>query len=588
MSITALRVIWRTFANYRRHITVLVVLGFLGALLEGVGINAAVPLLSFLLGAQAGPTDTISQLIENFFAFIHVPFTFRYLIIFILGLFAARAVSTTLFGYIRGWISADFLASESRTMQRQVLKASWPYLLGQKMGTLQNVLIRDVQQSTGLLEVTSQVIQSFSGFLMYLLVAVNISPATTLAVVVGGGALLLVVRPFLGRIQRVGEATADTEKQYNKFIGEQIIGMKTLKAAGAEDAALHHGDSVIRALRQLQMRLALIKSLSTSLFQPFTVAFIAVVFTISYASPGFNAVGFIATLYLIQKMFTYLESGQGALHNISQLIPYAQSIANYKKILGEHREDKHVRGARFDFKDGITFKGVSLAYSAGEPAVQDINLTLKRGAMFALIGPSGAGKTTIADLLLRLFEPTQGSITVDGVAASEISLVDWRAHMGYVSQDVFLFNGSIEDNIRFYRDDMTKKDVEEAAKQANIYDYIMSLEDGFDTTVGDRGMMLSGGQRQRVALARALAGKPDVLVLDEATSALDTESERAIQEAIRNLHGRVAVFVIAHRLSTVEHADTIAVVEAGRLTEVGNPRELRKDPRSYFAKHSQG
>jgi len=583
MGITA--TIWRTFRNYRMYLAVLVLLGFVSAVLEGIGINAAVPLLSFLLGVQSGPTDTISQFIQGLFAFAHVPFTFRYLIIFILGLFVVRAVATTLFGYIRGWISADFFAHESRSMVGRVLHASWPYLLSQKLGTLQNVLVRDVQRTSNLLEVTSQVIQSFSGFLMYLLVAVNISPTTTGGVVIGGAILLFIARPFLARIQDTGESMADTEKQINKFLSEQIIGMKTLKATGVEDAALSYGYQFIGSLRSLQMRLALIRSVSASLFQPFTVAFIAMVFLLSYKSPGFSAVAFIATLYLIQKMFVYLESGQAALHQVSELVPYAQSVMRFKQVLGENHEAHPKSTEPFAFEREIAFEGVGLEYHPGEPAVRDINLVLKRGHMVALIGPSGAGKTTIADLLLRLFEPTEGRIVVDGVPANDITLAGWRTRMGYVSQDVFLFNGTIADNIRFYRD-LSAEDIEAAAKQANIYDFVMSLKDGFNTVVGDRGVLLSGGQRQRVALARSLAGKPDVLVLDEATSALDQESERAIQDAIRNLHGQVAVFVIAHRLSTIEHADTIAVVEGGRITEMGSPKELRTKPNSYFARHS--
>ncbi len=588
MNASALHTIWSTFRNYRKYLAVLVILGFLGAILDGVGINAAVPLLSFLLGTQAVPDDFVSQTIQGLFGLLHVPFNFRYLIVFILTLFMLRAISLIFFGYIRGWIRADFFAAESRDLQHRVLKAGWPYLLGQKMGTLQNVMVRDIQRTADLLDTTSQVIQSFSGFLMYLLVAINISPATTVITVAGGAVLLAAVQPFLTRIVRTGRQVADMEKQINKFLSEQIIGMKTLKAMGVEDAALAFGRGLVNTLRRLQVRLSFIRSLATALFQPFTVVFIAAVFAVSYSSPNFSAVAFIATLYLIQKMFTYLQSGQVSLHSLGELVPYAESVATYKVALVEHREEPRDGGKPFVFKDILTFENISLAYTPGEPAVRDINLALKRGQMLALVGPSGSGKTSLADLLLRLFEPTGGRITVDRVPAGDITLADWRAHIGYVSQDVFLFNGTVEENIRFFRDNLTQADIEAAAKQANIYDFIMSLPGGFAAHVGDRGVTLSGGQRQRIALARVLAGRPDVLVLDEATSALDTESERAIQEAIRNLHGTVAVFVIAHRLSTVEHADTIAVIEDGRITELGAPEELRKNPGSYFAKHSAG
>jgi ABC-type multidrug transport system fused ATPase/permease subunit len=204
--------------------------------------------------------------------------------------------------------------------------------------------------------------------------------------------------------------------------------------------------------------------------------------------------------------------------------------------------------------------------------------------MVGFIGPSGAGKTTVADLMLRLFEPTEGKITLDGVPAQEIRLEDWRRHMGYVAQDVFLLNATIEENIRFYREDVTREDIERAAKQANIYDHIMSLPEGFSAAVGDRGVMLSGGQRQRIALARALVSRPSVLILDEATSALDHESEALIQEAIEALHGSVTVVLIAHRPSTILGADRIIVLEGGRVSEEGTPAQLLRRPDSYFAR----
>ena len=166
-----------------------------------------------------------------------------------------------------------------------------------------------------------------------------------------------------------------------------------------------------------------------------------------------------------------------------------------------------------------------------------------------------------------------------------ISIDEWRTHVGYVPQEVFLFNESIEENVRFYRD-IPQGQVVEALRQANIYDTVTALPEGLATHIGDRGVLLSGGQRQRIALARALAGKPSLLVLDEATSALDSESEGLIQEAILALRGRVTVVMIAHRLSTIEKADTVLVLRDGTVVEQGSPAQLRADPESYLSKHS--
>ena len=586
MTLSTASIIWRTFKKYRLHMGLLVVLGFMGAILEGIGINAAVPLLSFLLDGQSTPLDGITQIIKGFFAMLGLPFTFRFLLGFIVVLFLTRAVALAVFGYLRGWIIADFLYHETGAIMSKLFAASWPFLLQQKLGVVHSTMIRDLQRTSTLLGSVSQAIQSFTGFFIYLLVALNISPIMTLFTLIGGGVLLLVVRPFLSRTRRAGEEMSGTEKLLSQFITEHTMGMKSLKASGLQVRAMEAGDRLLALLRRLQIRLALVSSLSGSLFQPFTILFIIGMFAVTYQLPGFNLVSFIATLYLIQKIFTYLESGQSALHIISELVPYAQQTITFKHELSVNKEEKQPGQKPFVFNDAIAFSGVSLAYQAGEKTLSNLTFAIPAGKTTALIGPSGGGKTSVADLMLRLFEPTEGSITLDGVPAKEILLTEWRNAIGYVSQDIFLFNGTIEDNIRFYRPELTQEGIEEAARQANIYDFIMSLPEGFKTSTGDRGVMLSGGQRQRVVLARALVGKPKVLVLDEATSALDQESESLIQASIKNLHGKVTVFVIAHRLSTVENADHIIVLERGQIAEQGSPDELRAKPGSYFAKHS--
>ncbi len=579
-----LKLVAKTYHRYRWHIVLLAVLGMVSAILEGIGITVVIPLLSFFLGGTP-PVDFISKAVQGMFAFFSVPFTFRYLLGFILLLFLLRAVTMIAFGYIRGRISADFLYIESQELLRRTLGASWPFLLKQKIGTLQNTLVRDIQCSASLLGIIAQILQSFGGFAMYLIIAINISPSITFWTIGGGAFLMFFARPLIVKSRRVGEQLVKVEKAYAHFLSEHIIGMKSVKAAGVEEAALQNGKEELGSQRALSLRLALIRSLGASIFQPFTLLFVVVLFALTSRSPDFSIVAFIAALYLIQKIFTYLESGQNALHSFSEIVPYANNLALFKKTSDEYREVKVSGDKPLVFDDELAFQKVSFAYDVDVPTLTNISFVLKRGTTMGLIGPSGAGKTTVADLLLRLFEPTSGTITLDGEPIQNISMNEWRQYIGYVSQDVFLLNASIAENIRFYSPDVTDADIEQAARQANIYDFIVSQPQGFETTVGDRGVLLSGGQRQRIVLARALAKKPRLLILDEATSALDADSERLIQEAIRALHGSVTVFVIAHRLSTIEAVDTLLVIEGGQLTEMGSPEELRGNPASYFAKY---
>lgn len=578
--------LWEAFGRYRWHVIALAVFGIISALLEGIGINAVIPLMSFFMGGVAvggTATDFITGTIQGLFAFLHIPFSFRFLLIFIFCLFIARAISVVVFGYIRGWITADFLGKESEDVMRRALLTSWPFSLKQKIGTMHNTLVRDVQQTGNLLNSVAQIVQSFSGFLMYLLVAINISPAMTAYTVGGGAVLLLLLRPFLRRAQRIGNQAAGVEKQFAQFLSEHIIGMKSIKSAGVERAAIASGIAHIRLLRHLSIRQSFVGTMSTSFFQPAAIIIVVLLFLLTYHAPGFSIISFAASLYLIQKIFTYLESGQNAMQSINGLLPYAKNIAAFKHSLTEHRESSEGT-AQFMFTEEIAFEEVTFSYGEDKPVLDGVDFSLKAGETVGLIGPSGAGKTSVADLLLRLFKPRAGRIMLDGVSSDSVSLEAWRTHIGYVSQDVFLLNSTIEENIRFYNKELTTEDIERAAKQANIYDFIARLPDGFQTLTGDRGVMLSGGQRQRIALARVLAGEPVLLILDEATSALDHESEKLIHESIRALHGKVTVLIIAHRPSTVAEADSILVLSHGRIVERGSPEELLKNRESYFSK----
>ena len=579
-----IKTIWRTFRRYRWHLLALAASGFLSAILEGIGINAAIPLVSFFTGNTNEATDIITKVIQGLFAFLHVPFSFRYLLVFMLGLFILRAVSVVVFGYIRGWIAADFLGKESEDVLRRTMHSSWPFLLKQKIGAIHNTMVRDIQCTGGLLGIVGQVIQSFSGFLMYLLVALNISPVMTLYTLGGGVVLLFVVRPLLRRTRSIAERTALTEKQFSQFLSEHIIGMKSVKAAGAEEAALQKGSGQIGLLRVLSIRQALVRSVSSSLFQPVSLILVVILFMLTYRTPGFSIISFGATLYLIQKIFTYLESGQNALQSISEFLPYAQNISAFKRHLNLHRELANKGGKPITFNGTLEFKGVSFAYNEDKQVLKNIDFKVNAGETVGLIGPSGTGKTSVADLLLRLFKPTAGALMVNGMPLNDMALDAWRKSIGYVPQEAFLLHSTIEENIRFYKESLTMEDVMASAKQANIHDFIMGLPDGYQTTVGDRGVLLSGGQRQRIVLARALAGKPALLILDEATSALDHESEKLIQEAISKLRGSVTVFIIAHRPSTVADADRILVLGGGRIVEEGTPAELLKNTKSYFYK----
>ena len=233
-----------------------------------------------------------------------------------------------------------------------------------------------------------------------------------------------------------------------------------------------------------------------------------------------------------------------------------------------------------DMKEGIEYRNVSFRYSS-EDVVKHVNLTIKKGQTVALVGQSGSGKSTMADLLPRFYDVNEGGIYIDGVNIKDFRVRDLRGLMGNVNQEAILFNDSFYNNITFGVENATMEQVIEAAKIANAHDFIMATEEGYDTCIGDRGSRLSGGQRQRVSIARAILKNPPILILDEATSALDTESERLVQEALENLMRNRTTLVIAHRLSTIKDADLICVMHEGEIVERGRHDELIKLDRYY-------
>jgi len=228
----------------------------------------------------------------------------------------------------------------------------------------------------------------------------------------------------------------------------------------------------------------------------------------------------------------------------------------------------------------IQLDHVAFSYNDNMPVLSDISLEIKRGEMVAIVGPSGAGKTTMMDLILRLYDPNQGAVLFDGTDVRRFKQQTYLRHFGVVSQECLLLNASVEDNIVYGRP-YERERVTHALQVANALDFVESLSHGLLTEVGDRGVRLSGGQRQRIAIARAIYGRPDILMLDEATSALDTESERAVQKAIDNVVKDITAIVIAHRLSTVVHANKVVVLSEGRVVGVGSHAELLKSCPTY-------
>lgn len=577
------RVLNMVFKGYRKNIAVIVVLGFFSGFLDSIGINILIPIFSFFTNNQLVGDDSISKFIFKIFSYLPFEYNLKSLLILVALLFLFRAVILLFSSYVSTKIRLDYRNSAVNNLLNLIFYAKWPFLLKQRIGYIQATLVRDLQINSETMTFLNHFINSITGLVIYSIFAVSISlPITLMSLAVGGSFMLLFV-PLIKKNRLIVEKMASAEKNISSHLIENVGGVKAIKSFGVENSVIKKVTAWFEDIKNWNLKVYFLRASFSVFVQPFSLIFIFALFAYYYKQPGFSLPSFIVIIYLIQKIFTYLDTVQSTFHSINEYIPFLKNTMVFKELLENNNENWSGK-EKFNFKNEIDFKNTFFSYKPNEPVLTDFNMRIKNGETIGLIGPSGAGKTSIADLLLRFFEPQKGEILMDGTNISEIDLRDWRRKIGYVSQDTFLINDSIKNNIKFYDESITDEKMIEAAKLANIYDFILKQKEGFDAVVGERGVMLSGGQRQRIALARALARDPEFLILDEATSALDSESEISIQNSINNLKHKITILIIAHRLSTILDADRVLVLDKGKIIEEGVPAGLLENKESYFYK----
>ncbi|OGM98915.1 MAG: hypothetical protein A2915_03045 [Candidatus Yanofskybacteria bacterium RIFCSPLOWO2_01_FULL_41_34] len=571
------------FRNYKKQFLVMTILGTISGFFESIGIAAVIPLFYLMTNTGQSGTDIISRTIQNFFSISHIPLNPPAILIFILLLFCAKAVVYVIARYVNTKVTGHYEEDARKDLFSRTMHASWSFILNQKGGQLESIILYDIEKATSILGLITGLILTFTTFLTYAFVAFSISAKTTLAIMAIGIILFFIYKPIFYGIRKLFQEVSRLQKESNHHVGESIAGAKTIKSAAVEKIVINKASDYFDRLRRAKLSAAIYKQSTVSLIEPLGFAVIAFLFITTYHSPSFNIAPFAVIMYLIQRMFNYFKTAQNQIHSINEAVPYLGTMLNYRKNVVGSREiwngDKH-----FSLNKEIEFRNIVFGYVKNRNVLSSLNFTIKKGCITGIIGISGAGKTTITDLLLRLFRPIDGKIFVDGIDLEDIDINDWRKNIGYVSQDIFLMNESIENNIRFYNDKMSQADIITAAKAANIYETVQLFPEKFKTIAGERGVKLSGGQRQRIALARALARNPKLLILDEATSSIDNESEQLIQESIQNLKGRTTIIIIAHRSSSVMQADNLLVLKNGQIVEQGKPSDLLNNETSYFAK----
>jgi len=583
---SAIQLIAKTFRNYKGRFFVMLCLGFLGGLFGSVGISTAIPLFS-IVTHQSNPSDFITKGTQTLFNILHIPFSVPFLLAFLIIIFTAKALMLFIAKYYNDVTTTTYEEETRKSLFAATMHSRWLSLANHKVGYVDRTILYDVQQTADALNQISSSIFTITSLTAYTLVALKISPSITLATLAFGGALFFIFKPLYYTTRKLAEKIGLTFKFASHRINESLIGAKTIKISGVEENMIELGNEHFTQLKLAKIRTAFLGYLIGLSTEPVAISFIAVLFFFSYRQISFNVIVFGVTMYIVQKIFAFVQSLQGQVQNINQSISYIKVVNAYSEEVRASQEISHGK-EKFKFNKNLEFRNISFHYDKQrqDKVLDNISFKVERGSMTAILGPSGSGKTTIVDLLLRLFEPTSGNVYIDELDIAEISLPSWRQHIGYVPQDTFLINDTIENNIRFYNNKINSQDIAEAIKLANLDDLMIELTDGLQTMVGERGIKLSGGQRQRIALARALARKPEILILDEATSNLDTDSESKIQSAINNLRGKITILFITHRISSITSADQIIVIKNSKVEEIGTPEILMNNPNSYFSKIS--
>ncbi|NPV11789.1 MAG: ABC transporter ATP-binding protein [Ignavibacteria bacterium] len=594
---------------YWRHLIGVLITSVFFTVFSGLSIYLTIPLLETLFQTELkaeqnlSPTAELSQKIEtqaksggflsgikrnlseNLYSFIDRP-SKRESLLRICGLILITFFLKGLFGYVQSYLMAYIEQGFIRDLRNETFshlnKLSLKYFTNERIGNLISRITNDITMiNTGISASFVTLTKDPLLVIVFLLLALAISWQLTL--------LSLVVMPFslaiiswLGvKLYKQSYTLQGKMADLTSFLQEKIYGTKIVKAFNMEAKEDENFFALTNHFFKIILRITRIRNIAPPVTEFFSI--LAGVLIIWYGgiqvleSHTLKASEFLGFLFIIFQIMPPIKELSNVANRIQESTAAASRVF---EIIDEPITIKNKPNAIpfISFNDKIVFDKVSFHYDISHRYIlKDISFEVKRGEIAALVGPSGAGKTTLVDLIPRFYDVTEGAIYIDGVDIRDYDLKSLRNHIGIVTQDPILFNDTIKNNISYGMEDAEFEEIVNAAKAANAHDFIMDLPQGYDTIIGERGLKLSGGQRQRISIARALLKNPPIMILDEATSALDSESEILVQGAIENLMKDRTTFVIAHRLSTVRNASKVIVIDEGKIVQMGTHAELIQD-----------
>ena len=501
-------------------------------------------------------------------------------LVFLAGVIVCSAFLSNLFRFLGQWtiekMSINTLQKIRNTVFHNVTQLHAGYFSNERKGDIISRIMSDVQVVRFCVVRTLHVaFREPMLILTYVFVMIKLSWELSVFCILYLPIVALIMGSVVKRLRKPAKSAQEFFGGMTSTIDETLTGVKVIKAYNAEDYFDERFRAVNNKYAKLQKWIAKRQQMASPMSEFLGITAVGgVVIAGGYliARGSFNVGEFLAYVGIFSQITRPIRSFTDAFANINQGVAAGERVLEVMDAIN-NIPDKENAKTLAGIEHGIEFCDVHFSYDSRE-VISGVSFTVPKGKTVALVGPSGGGKTTLSDMIPRFYDPTSGAIKIDGVDIRDYTKYSLREHMGIVSQDTILFNDTIENNIRLGNPSATMEQVIAAAKIANAHDFIIEMEDGYNTNIGDRGMKLSGGQRQRLSIARAVLKNPDVLILDEATSALDTQSEKLVQQALDSLlAGRTSV-VIAHRLSTIVNADIILVVKEGRIVERGTHEEL--------------